>query len=276
MITDIGKIHVKRLLSSQVQTFAEAVAFGVGTAAESLTDNRLDFEVDRSEVSLRIYDFINDKLIIKATIPSTYAGEVREIGLYSKARNIDAGAYSSKMIATFDSNFETWSTGGFVTTNTRIGSESLNLTPAASATSTSSDSASILDFSGYSGSDLFNLAFYSTNSNTSSVKLRFLSDASNYFEFSKSPSVGYNVASFTKSSASVTGSPNWADITSIAALVTATSGGSANVSFDGLRIEDVDTLTDSYYLVSRVVLASPFTKVAGSAKEIEVPIGVSI
>ena len=181
------------------------------------------------------------------------------------------------MLSSFDSETEEWDVATFDTANTRIGTDSLKHTPAASATSASVLSGINPDLVDYSSLDTFVLAYYVANSNTSSIKVRLRTDSSNYYEYTIStPTTGYKFSSFTKGSATVVGSPSWADINEIEVRTTATGGGSASVQFDGLRIEDVDSVAPEYGLVARFIALTPVTKEAGIVQDIEYALPVTI
>jgi hypothetical protein len=130
----------------------------------------------------------------------------------------------------------------------------------------------------YSSLDTFVLAYNVDNANTASVKFRLRTDASNYYEYSvATPGTGYRFASFQKGTpTSVVGTPDWADINEVEVVTTATSGGSASVEYDGLRIEDVDSVAPEYGLVARFVPATPITKAEGMVQDIEYALPVSI
>ncbi len=275
MITSQGKIHIKRYLSQQVSTIGGAIGFGVGTGAESINDTKLSLEITRADVNHITYDFQNDRIIFKASIPETFGGTIYEVGLWSLPTNLLAGAYGSKTLTDFATLTE-WSAGTSVATNARAGSATVRLAPSASATATMYK-AITLDMGGNSSADTILLAYYVGNAFTSNVKLRFKVDNSNYYEFTTStPGTGYRIDSFSKGSATVVGAPNWATINQIEVATTATAGGAAAVDFDAVRIEDVDTPNPNYNLVSREVLTTPITKTVGKVMEIEYSLAVTI
>lgn len=279
MITTEGKLHIKRYMARIVPSIGLAVAFGVGTQAENLSDTRLQFEIERTDVDTTTYDFTNDHLVFKCSLPEDFDATIYEVALFSMASNTTAGAYGSKLLSSFDSATEEWLTNGvapvFTTGNARVGEDSLNHTPTTGNTSTSALTNLIMDFSAYSAADLFNIAFYNTNTNASVVGFRLKTDATNYYTFNISnPAVGYNFYTIPKGNAIVTGSPQWGAITSIEAFTTA-AGGSANVDFEGLRIEDVDTVNPDYVLVARKVI-TPFVKQNGMAQDFEFHMDVNV
>lgn len=283
MITDDGRIYIKRYLAAQVPSIAACIAVGIGGTAESAAHTSLQFEMERAEVSLTSFDFLNDRVVFKAILPDDLSGKIYEVALFSQMENPVAGNFTSKIIATFDSDSEEWtkdtdgSAATYTTANARIGGDSLSLTPAASTTVGFVLNDILYDLSGNSGSDVVKLA-YNAGANVSALTIRFRTDASNYFSYATTgPAAGYRIDTFTKGSATITGTPSWDNITSIEVRVTATAGiGGAAVDFDGIRIEDVDTVNPEYVMVSRELLSSPFLKEEGKVQEIEFSLGVSV
>lgn len=261
---------------------AQSIAFGVGGKAEAVGDTKLQFEVGREDITLTAYDFVNDKLIFKAPVSDDFAGTIYEVALYSLPQDIVAGEFGSRLLTTFDSATESWADPGTAavsafSTTTRIGADALTQSPAASASKTDALTEVTLDLSGYSAADKIALAYNVGNANTASVKVLFLTDAANYYTFTATaPAAGYNVLEATKGSAVATGTPNWSNITEIRVTTTSTSGGASLVTFDGLRIEDVDSANPDYVMISRELLTTPFVKQEGKAQEIEFSLNVTV
>lgn len=278
MITASGRTFFKRYLANQGTALAGALAIGVGSASENLNDQSLQFEYARVTIELTAYDFSTDRLIFKATLPSDVVGKIYEIGLWTDEVNPGInGSGASRIITTFDSATETWTPGTYDTTTVRIGYDSLKHTPAASATVESINATQNLDLGDYSNSDKFLLAYNCDNANAATVAIRFYTDSSNYYTFSTtSPIAGYHVDSFNKGTATITGTPDWASITQIGVITTAKVGGAASVEFDGIRIEDVDTISPTYGLIARKVLSSPVVVDGGIQMDIEYALAVSI
>lgn len=282
IITTEGKAHIKRYLAGWTPVIGASLAFGLGGKAEAVGDTALQFEVGRSAVTLTSYDFINNKLIFKAPVPEDFGGIVYEVGLFSAVTDIRAGIYGSRIIATFDSAGEAWvnpATGlpsAYTTAAARIGSDALVLSPATSGTASALLDGTSLDFGGDSGADKV-LVAYNTGANISLFAIQFRTDASNYYSFTvNSPTAGYQISSLTKGAAVATGSPNWSAINSIVVYATATGGGAGSITFDGLRIEDYASQNPDYVMVSRELLAAPFTKVDGMTQEIEFALDVAV
>lgn len=283
MISNNGKIHIKRYLAGYVPAIGHSIAFGVSSGTENTTDQKLQFESGRTDVSLTSYDFINDKIIFKAPIPDDYIGKIYEVALYSTSAAAASAEFGSRLLASFDSDTEGWVDGGtgvgsaYFPENSRIGADSLRQAPVASTGKTDTSGSLVLDLSGYSGADRFVFAFHNTNTNVANIKFRFLTDTSNHYEFTvTSPGTGYQIVEIPKSSAIVTGSPDWGSITQIRVTTTATAAGAAQVDFDGIRVEDTDTINPDYVMISREVLATPFEKKIGMTQEIEFGLKVNI
>lgn len=279
MITTNGKIHVKKYLAGIVPVIGASIAFGLGEATATLADTNLQFEIDRADINLVSYDYVANKLIFKTELPEKFAGKVYEIGLFSKVGN---GYISSKMVTTFDSASEVWLTASspatFASTTTRIGADSLSHAPAASGSNTSSMAGLTLDFSDNAASDTFVFAYNLGTAFTSSVRFRFLTDASNYYDFTVNTSMtaGYKVISLTKGSAVTTGTPNWSSITEIQVTTNSGAGGASNVSYDGIRINDNTIQDPNYVMVARTLVSPAFTKVPGQVQEVEFALDVAV
>lgn len=276
MITTEGKLHIKRYLAGIVPSISNSIHFGIGGKAEAVGDITLHFEVESSDITVISYDFTNDKLVFKASIPTTLAGKVYEAALFAGPPRS-----GSKLLTTFDSDTETWVTGGgaptFDSTNTRIGIDSLRLTQALSTTSTSVMGDIAFDLSNNAGSDKFVIAFNNTNTNLNTLVVRFKTDVSNYYTLTiTNPASGYVIAEVLKSAATVTGSPSWASITSIEIAANSKAAGSSTVDLDAIRIEGISYIEPGSVMVSRELQASPFTKTSGKVQEMEFSLDVSI
>lgn len=283
MITTAGKTNIKRYLAGIDSAIARSIAFGIGGAAENVSDTKLQFEVGRSQIRLVSYDFTANKLIFKAEVDSTFGGSIYEVGLFSPNAAENNGQFSSKILTTFDQSRDQWVDGttsvpaSWVTTNTRIGTDSLSQTPSVSTSKTDMTSGMFFDLGGYSGADRFVFAYYVGNTNTSNIKIRFGTDAANYYEFALgAQTAGYKVVEVTKNSATVTGAPSWSNITEIRVTTTSGAVGASAVSFDGIRIEDSDYANPNFVMISRELLSTPFVKTEGQIQEIEFSLDVSV
>ena len=284
MITNEGKLAIKRFLALYVPYIAQSMAVGIGTATEAGTDIALQLQVAQSPITGISYDFVNNQLIFKASIPDEYVGSIYEVGLFTLPEDPNSVG-GSNTITTFDSETEEWTNTGtgaastYDSTNTRIGIDSLTQTPALSATQTDHLTGLTTDLSDNSSADSFTFAFNVTNANTNAITVRFLTDGSNYYSFAMGSGVqtsGYKFITATKGSATVNGSPNWNNITEIQVLTTSKSSGASLVEFDAIRLEDKDSLNLDYVLVARKVLSTPQTKIEGQAQDIEFALDVTV
>jgi len=283
MITGDGKTYIKRYLAGQVPSIAQSIAFGLGTKVEAVGDTALQFEVGRSPIALTTYDFVNNKLLFKAAVDEKYAGAIYEVALFSTPANTSAGEFSSRLLTTFDSGSEEWvdaSSGlaeSYVSAPTRIGGDSLSHAPAPTTTKTSSLRSLFLDLSGYSNNDVFNFAYNVNNGNCSGISFKFLTDAANYYTITLgAQTTGYKIVTAAKATAVPTGTPNWATITEMQVATSASAVGAAQVDYDGIRMEDMDTINPNYVMVSRELLGTPFIKEDGKVQDIEFSLDVSV
>lgn len=254
---------------------ARAIAIGVGSTTPTLGDQKMELEVLRIPVNLIAYDPVLDKIIFKGEIPNSYIGKVTEVGIYSLERDAMNDS-PSLTISEFTQNQESWSAGTWSTANTRLGSDSLRLSPTASSTVVAAKGAQ-LDLSVFSPVDAVSLGVFNLNGNAASVRVRFLQDTGNHFTRTfASPATGYSVLSGAKSSFVAVGTPSWAGITQVQVEVTASAAGVAQVDFDALTFVDMDFANTDMVLVAREVLNTPFTKAANSVNEIEFSLGVTL
>lgn len=282
MITDLGKVHIKRFLAGWEPELAQSIAFGVGDSVESSAQDRLDFEIGRTDISLTTYNYLDDKLIFKGVIDELFDGVIYEVGLYASAAT-ESAVGGSKLILSFDSETEFWTQAGlpatYSTSSTRIGNDSLVAAPAASGSVTSTYADLLADLSGYTAADTFSFALYSANANVASIVFKFYTDDANYYTVTvpgAQIASGFNLISIPIAQSVATGAPRWETITKVDATVSATSGGAASVQLEGVRMEDIDNTQTGNILIARTKLAVPFVKLSGTIQEVEFPLGVTI
>lgn len=277
MLTAKGKTFLKQYLAGHAGTVAGALSVGIGSTGATINDTRLQFEFARVPITVIDYDFSTEKLVFKATLDENVSGDIYEVGLWTNEVNSSVGNQESKLITSFDSETEDWTNETTETAIARIGADSLKHTPAASTSVSSVLTGIVLDLVDYSSLDTFVFAYNVDNANTASINVRLRTNSSNYYEFTiTTPGTGYMFASWQKGTATVVGTPSWADINEVEIVTTATSGGSASVEFDGLRIEDVDSVAPEYGLIARFVLPTPIIKTEGIVQDIEYALSVNI
>lgn len=268
MLTNSGITHLKRYLGGSVGSIAQSIAVGLGTSAASANSIGLDFETARFDIDLITYDFEADSLVFKATIPESFRGQIHEIGLYSLPASATSGKYPSQTLVSFDA-IENWD-GTYSTTNSRVGLDGLTQTTAASQSMTNTALITPFDLSGYSGADQFNFAFNVSNGFTASLRVRLMTDGSNYYDFNfGAQTAGYKNVRVNKSAATATGAPNWGSISQIQVTSTSTAGGSGTVLFDGIRLEDADAPLNENILVARESFQTPFSKIDNTTTDVE-------
>ncbi len=277
LITTKGIQHIYRLLASQVTKIGEVISVGVGTTSANVADSSLEFETAKARITVSSPDFVDGKVVFKATLPQDFLGVIREAGIWSLENNANSGNYESRTLVTFDQDEDWPSNAEWQSANARIGTDALRISPATSATENSTLTGIYVDLLGYSDADQFKVAFWVSSAYCANIKLKFMTDVSNYYTYTlATPSAGYHIVAFDKADFVATGNPTWAAITSIDVAATATAGGAVNVDFDGIRIEDTDSLNPNFYLVSRAVLSSPLVKDTSAPMDIEYTLDVNI
>lgn len=273
IITTAGRKAIVDYMAGYTQRIGSAINLGIGTTAATLADKSLALEVLRIPVDTTGADYANNAVIFKGQIPANREFIIYETGLQSIY--VNGAQYDSKLLLDFNADTDVWSAGTFDSTYSRLG-QGLRLQPAANGTAVSTLSGVFFDLSGYSDVDQFLFAYRANNANTSSLLLRFKTDASNYYAVSMGavPNGVYTITPFNKSVPVATGSPSWANITSIDVQVIAGAGGAADVMLDALRIEDRDNFREDNVLVSRSVLGTPVTKTFGVPLDVEYAISL--
>jgi hypothetical protein len=272
LITTEGKRSILRYLAGHVPSMARSLAVGTGTTSANVADTKLTFEVARTDIAVTSPDFTTQKIVFKGTLPQDQQFAIWEIGAYSGAASDQMG----QSLFVFDSASEPWTNGSFQPDANRIGADALRVNAALSTTTTSSLNDIFLETERYLESDKFVLAYAPVDANLASIKIRFRTDATNYFEYSVvNLATGYRVETWAKSQMTKTGAPSWENIIGADIIVTAKAAGATNVDFDGMRIEPDSSFVDNV-LISRTVLGAPVVKTNSSEMDIEYTLDVTI
>jgi hypothetical protein len=274
LITTEGKKAILRYLAGHSGGFVRSLAVGTGTTAAALTDTKLVFEVARAGVSVISPDYVTQKLVFKGTLPQETEFAIWEIGALSVSEIETYG----KLLLSFDAETESWSAGAFQVNTSRVGADALRINAALSTTTTSTLTDIFLDTADFNDNDKFTMAYIPLDANLNSLKIRFKTDATNYFEytFAGIASAAYRTESWTKAQMVKTGVPSWDSITSIDLIVNAKAAGATNVDFDALRIDSSVVPNTEYALVSRTVLGAAVIKTDVSQMDIEYTVDVTI
>ena len=254
MITTAGALAARRYFAQQIPSWAEAIAIGVSNKVATTADSSLGFEIARLQIQETSIDFVTNEIVYKATIPSDTELTIYEAGLWSSTSELT----DSRFLTGID-QIETWAGGTWQTANARIGVDAYRVASAGTGTLTGI----VADLSANSNVDKMSIAYYSAGA--TSIKVVLKTDDSNYFTATKAVSgTGYFTLSLVKTDFAATGAPTWNNITSVA--LTPTGGA---VDFDGIRIDDIDGITDRFLLVARTVFVTPIVKTAGRDADIE-------
>jgi len=290
LITKFGKRFLTTYLAGNVSFSNKDLAIGIADGtdlAAADTNTRLGFEFYRLPVSFGSVDIqtvsgtTTYSVVYKATVPQDVAGIIKEIGLYPGTRT-SVNNYDSRFLSDFENNREWYDSSSnnpiTVTSPTpRIGDtmveHKFDTGDTSSTTKEFKYDIGQLDLSGYSVNDNLTLAYNRANTNSSQIRIKFYSSTSDYFYGDIAPSgTGNKIDTISMSDifTNQTGTPDAASISTIGIQVTRTSAASAaTIYLDGLRINDQDTFDPTFGLISRSVLGSSITKVAGRPIDIE-------
>lgn len=291
MLTRFGKRYITNILAGNTVLNTKELLLGIGDNAATELDTRLQFQFYRVPVSFGSIDIqpsgggFTYAVVYKGTLPQDVAGEIKEIALFA-SNTSSSNLYDNKFITDFEDNL-LWKDSSGLNPNIvtspapKIG---LRMMEVSATTSGKEYSAVIdtLDISGYSANDSLTLAYYKNDNNLSSIKVRFYSSATAYYEAtlvsSPAAGTGHKITNpsiaFSTLLAGQVNSPNPTSITKISIIVTASTG-TTTVYFDGLRINDEDTFDPTQGVIARSVLGTALTKKAGRQVDIEYRVGLT-
>jgi len=284
VITKFGKRFITNFVAGNIPNSKKDMAFGIDSTAATVNDTRLGFEFYRLPVLYGYTDIQTTSgvttysVVYKTTIPQDVVGQLYEVGLYPSNRS-SVNNFDSKFITDFDDLLD-WEDSSAInplltTSNYRIGGNLLRMSANTSSSKEYKASIPTLDLSGYSEADSIKLAYYREDANLTNIKLRLYSENTKYYEVTVTPTsgTGYKISSDILFSTLLAGAtypaPDITNINQIGIVVTAGSGGSTTVGLDGLRVNDEDTFDPIFGLISRSVLATPISKVAGRQVDVE-------
>jgi archaellum component FlaF (FlaF/FlaG flagellin family) len=297
IITKFGKRFLTQYLAGKGAGQPKDIAIGVGSSAASINNTQLDFEFYRIRAAIESADIQTDSstgissyaVVYKATLPVDVAGYIHEVGLFPSISFGDTD-YQSQMISTFE-NPLSWLDEASLPAESAtdpvppIGANWMQVTSAAGVAKEYFYNID-LDLNGYSSSDSVTLAYRQEDLNLDYVFIRFYSSDTNYYEVRFDGStIGdklskielrypYNNLNIDNATGYNVGTPT-KDINVISVGVKANTGTTANVLFDGLRINDEDSFRTDYGMISRSVLTTPQIKQLGKEMDIEYRLGIN-
>lgn len=290
LITKFGKRFLTNFLAGNVSFNKQNIAIGIATSSEyviSENNSRLGFEFYKMPVDFGSTNIQSDgaggydySVIYKATIPKEIVGRINEIGLYPAAQ-LSQNYFDSKFISDFENNIPWTDSNGDNPTLVesvssvypRVGNYLIGVTATSASSKEYSANVNSFDISGYSVNDTLSIAFYQPDLNLSSIKIRFYSSDTDYYEaiFTGENLTGNKIQEVSLSSMlnNPVGAPVSSSISKIGVVVTADSGTTTTIYLDGLRINDEDTFDPSYGIISRSIITGGLTKIAGRQVDIE-------
>lgn len=271
MITNSGRSLIPRSLAGVAPHFVESVAIGIGETDPALGDTALEFEVGRYPVEVRRVS--GNTVIYKVSLPESLECKITEAGVFSYQLNEASGIYTGGTLSSFTSS-EGWYTRSgtdpvYVSTNARLGGESLTQAPGSEYSFSSP-----IDLSGYSVDDDIMLSGYLAGpSGTCYANITFASDEKEItYSIDLGSTQGYVIRSFSKQD---TGSTDYIyfDWSNIREIRVGVEGTMASFQWDALRVLDSDTQDPDKVLVGRETF-NTITKTAGVPLELQYSLSV--
>ena len=273
IITTIGREAILRYLSGDDPDFAEHMVFGIGEVPATVDDKYLEFEYHRDGIDIKDHDVIEDKVIVRGSIPDEMTFFVYEVGLLVDNEISDLET-PSHLITVFDTQDEAgWSGYDVDEDNGRTGIDSFTVTAPAGDTATLVRENSFGDFSELTGDDEFVFAYNALDNAPDSIDIKFMVDENNYRVYSFPGGSGFNAERWKRSDFTQVGTAPWEAFERMEIDVNAQGGSSSTVLFEGLRM-DARTSAEER-LVSRSVLDTPIQKKGNSELQIEYIIDVA-
>jgi hypothetical protein len=300
ILTKFGKRFLTNYLAGSTSFNSKNIVIGIGDAAATVDDNRLDFEFYSSPVDISSPNIETDPItgittysvIYKTSLPNDVVGVIKEVGLFP-AQSSTKTDYSDRYVSSFENALPWTDFSGnnptLVTSPTpRLGSYLFQITSptvASPSTYSTKEYSFNTDFnlSGYSIYDSLTLAFRQADTNLDYIYLRFYSGTSDYFEARITGDASITSPNKIKSlmlsdlfnSSYKSGTPDSTSINKILVGVKSKTISGTTAYMDGLKINDEDSFDPTYGLISRSVLTNPITKSSGSQMDIEYKIGLS-
>jgi hypothetical protein len=280
VITKFGKRFLTNFIAGNVDFNNKDLAIGIDSTAATVNDTRLGFEFYRLPIEFGSTDIQTTggtttySVIYKTTIPVDVSGTISEIGLYPSTR-LSTNNYDSKFLADFNSYLDWYDPSGnhpdVSVTGPKIGDNVITMTSNGTAAKEYTLPISGLDISGYSVNDSIRLAYYKDDANLEKITIKFYSSNTDYYYYDLTPAsgTGYKISSdILISSLVASGSPDKSAINKIGIVIDPLSS-ATSVGLDGLRINDEDTFDPIFGIISRSILTSPLTKLAGRQVDVE-------
>jgi hypothetical protein len=246
-------------------------------------DTRLGFEFYRLPIQLASTDIQTSgvsttySVVYKTTLPQDISATISEIALYPSSRS-SVNNFDSKFLADFNDAFD-WTDENndhppVATTGQKIGDNVIVLESNGTSAMEYIQDINPIDFSGYSVNDSLTFAYDKPEADVDSIKIRFYSESTKYYEvtITPQPGLGYKIVPDILMStvfAGAVNSPDKTNINKIGIIVTPTSGNTTSIGADGLRINDEDTFDPIFGMISRSTLATPLEKIKGRPIDVE-------
>lgn len=277
VVTTIGKRHILNYLADKISDRSRSIGIGIGSSTGTLSDYKLEFEINKYKVYTSTVDYANNTIIMKAQLPLQLAATISELGLFPGASS-DRSADSR--VITFFNNDATWTNGSYVSesANSKINNTSFQIISSNGTAVVATSTDIPFDISGYSTDDSISLAFKQNDANLQRIVIKLYSSDTDYYSYTinGTASVGHRIVEvpLVNFLANPVGDPK-DSISKISIEVKANTSTTSTVDFDGIRINDNDTYVQETGAISRAALITPIVKEFGRILDLEYRLVIS-
>ena len=266
IITTVGKSVIRKYLAGTYPNWAYALGAGVGTGstttAAAVGDVKLQYEIERQPITYKsTYTSGTDELILlKANFSNSLVAVIKEVGVFPSITTSSSGLYNDRVLADFS---ESWTGGNTSAVASLVGSANREFNFAGQTAMSLTGLAVAMD--GYSPDDKISLLLTNGNATAKTLTVTLTGTlGSKAYTFTTDSTATTQIKDLTLD----TGPASIGTLNSISiACSTLTSGQS--VSLDAIKLVNYDEYGPAADMVSRSVLSTPITKVAGQELEIE-------
>ena len=255
LVTLNGITAINQYLTNQIADWAGSIGYGAIPSSTTSSYTRLRYELGKSLVSSKIFLSASNQIVIKASVPNNFSGEIFELGVFPT--NVIDGNKDAFVFTNFDEIISSTGTGSSAWLQGLSHSDSNNAASLsgfsrASASSIYVNTSSVLsnfsivtDLSDYTTADWLHLLYYVPAVITPSPSVTFTFYDSNSASWSSSvTSLATSASGYVNTIIKMnTPSVDWSGVVTNISASFATTSTSSNkfIVFDALRFREDQT-----------------------------------
>lgn len=286
-LTELGRSLIIKNMIGLLPNLVDSISYGISSspnvlnsASTSILDKSLGFELGRTKVIAGSFEVAsaNNRLVFQGEIIDPYQYEIREVAIFPPGNVNSTISLDGSLLFDFDLIDDFIKYGSAVSasltqsSSARIGTTTLSVPISGNGTTDYIEKITNDQFfnqiNNYSSQDVFKVSLFKTSLTSASLVTRFQSDSLNYYDvvFAVPSASGYHIVQALKGAATIVGSPEWDNITSVKIWNPSTSV----LNIDALKIDTGSYISDTNFgMISRAVLPQPINKPASIPLVIE-------